>query len=541
MASETGRGVGASPNNPFIGKSYATALNELAQRFADREALVFDDRRWRFRDIMGEIDGVSARLASLGLRRGDKISLWLPNRPEFIWYWLGAVQVGIVPVVLNNRMKLDEAAYQIDQSDSLAIVIPGDGAFRDFLADVQTLRDDGRLPRLKHVVLLDPVAATPAGAVDWSKPAPAGLPMPAPVTDPMAPGFIVYSSGTTALPKGAVLNQTGLRKAWDHGERFGQTEDDRFLMVVPLFGILANVNGVITAWSRGSCVVLERQFEPGRIIEIIERERCTVAYLFPVMIEKILEHPDYRPERTASLRTGILVGTDTAAMKRVAEDLRVPGYFTSYGMTETSSACTRSYSTDPDEIKQNTHGLPMPDIEIEIRDVETGVPLGPRQEGEICVRGYNIMLEYYNKPAETAAAFTRDSFFRTGDLGYMTEEGRMVFLRRIKDGYKHKGFNVSTAEVEKVICDHSDVAEAAVVGLPDKLTGDIGIAFVIARPGKSIEPATLAAYLKPKLSSFKLPAHIFMVDEFPLTAGTGKVQKFKLRDMAIERLEKIKV
>ncbi len=526
-----------SPNNPFLGKSYASGLSELAVRFADRDALVFEGRRWSFRDAKREIDAISARLASLGLGRGEKISLWLPNRPEFVWYWLGAVQSGIVPVVLNNRMKPDEAAYQIDQSDSVAIVVPGDGAFRDFLADVQALRDHGRLPKLKHVLVLDRAANMPADAADWSQPAAGDLPIPELVTDPTAAGFIVYSSGTTALPKGAVLNQTGLRKAWDHGERFGQTKDDRFLMVVPLFGILANVNGVLTAWSRGSCVVLEAQFEAGRIIETIERERCTVAYLFPVMIERILEHPAYRPDRTASLRTGILVGTDTVAMKRVAEDLRMPGYFTSYGMTETSSACTRCYSTDPVKIRQTTHGLPLPDIEVEIRDVESGTRLAPRAEGEICVRGYNIMIEYYNKPVETAAATTSDGFFRTGDLGYMTEEGRLVFLRRIKDGYKHKGFNVSTAEVEKVICDHPDVAEAAVVGLPDKLAGDIGVAFVIARPGKAVEPATIAAWLNPKLSSFKLPAHVFVVSEFPLTAGTGKVQKFKLREMAIERLK----
>ncbi|MGE0660498.1 MAG: long-chain fatty acid--CoA ligase, partial [Reyranellaceae bacterium] len=404
MASQARGGATASPDNPFLGKSYATGLNDLVARFAERDALVFESRRWSFRDAKREIDSVSARLASLGLRQGEKISLWLPNRPEFVWFWLGAVQAGIVPVVLNNRMKLDEAAYQIDQSDSVAIVVPGDGAFRDFLADVGTLRNEGRLPKLQHVVVLDHAAKLPTCAVDWSDPAEGDLPMPELVTDPAAPGFIVYSSGTTALPKGAVLNQTGLRKAWDHGERFGQTMDDRFLMVVPLFGILANVNGVLTAWSRGSCVVLEAQFEAKSIIETIERERCTVAYLFPVMIERILEHPAYRPDRTASLRTGILVGTDTAAMKRVAEDLRMPGYFTSYGMTETSSACTRCYSTDPVEIRQNTHGRPLPDIEVEIRDVESGAKLAPRAEGEICVRGYNIMIEYYNKPVETAAA-----------------------------------------------------------------------------------------------------------------------------------------
>lgn len=526
-----------SPANPFLGKSYATGMADLARRFAEREALVFENRRWKFADIKSEIDAVSARLSSLGLKRGDKFALWLTNRPEFIWYWLGGVQAGIVPVVMNTRMKPEEAAYQIEQSDSAAIVIPGDGEFRDFLADVQALRAAGRLPKLKHVVVLDRVAALPAGVHNWSMLPSPGLPLPPLETDPSAPSFIGYSSGTTALPKGAVLNQTGLRKAWDHGERFGQTENDRFLMVVPLFGILANVNGVLTAWSRGSCVVLERQFEPARIIEVIEREKCTVAYLFPVMVEKMLEHPSYRNERTATLRTGILVGTDTAAMKRTAEEFRMPGYFTSYGMTETSSAVTRCYSTDSLEVRQSTHGLPMPDVEVQIRDTESGAGLAPRQEGEICVRGYNILIEYYNKPVETAAAFTADGFFRTGDLGYMTEEGRLVFLRRIKDGYKHKGFNVSTTEVEHAIMSHPDVAAAAVVGVPDRLVGDIGVAFVIAKPGKAVQASELMAYLRPKLSSYKLPAHILAVEEFPLTAGTGKVQKFKLRDMAIKQLQ----
>jgi fatty-acyl-CoA synthase len=306
---------------------------------------------------------------------------------------------------------------------------------------------------------------------------------------------------------------------------------------VPLFGILANVNGVLTFWSRGSAVVLERRFEAGRAIEVIERERCTVAYLLPMMVEQLLGHPSYRPERTASLRTGIIVGTDTAVMRRVAEDLRMPGFFTSFGMTETYSACARCYSTDSMDVRMHTHGLPLPDIEVAIRDVETSADLAPEQEGEICIRGYNVMLGYYNKPAETAAAFTPDRFFRTGDLGYKTPEGRLVFLRRIKDGYKHNGFNVSTAEVEREIGGHPKVAEAAVVGMPDRLSGEVGAAFVIARAGQRIDPAELKAFLRPRLATYKMPAHVFQVDEFPLTAGTSKVRKFELRAKALEWLK----
>lgn len=533
--------------NPYRGLGYGGALDAVVSEYGPREALVFEGRRLSFIDVRGEIDRASARLGQLGLTRGQTVAIWMPNRPEFIWYWLGAAQIGVVPVVLNTRLKLEEAAYQIDQSDSRAIIVPGDGAFHDFVGDLvrlcPELRDGplgenggGRLPKLRHVIAIDPISGGPAGIRYWPAADETGWPVPPFEQDPDAPGMIAYSSGTTALPKGAMLNQTGFRKAWDHGERFGQTADDRLYLAVPLFGILANINGILTCWSRGSCVVLERRFDAGRAIEMIERERCTIGYLFPIMIEQILNHPDYRPERTASLRTGIIVGTDTEVMRRVAEDLRMPGYFTSYGMTETSSAVTRCHSTDPVEVRQTTHGRPLPDIEVSIRDVESGAPVEPGGEGEICVRGYNVMIGYYNKPKETAAAFTADGFFRTGDLGYMTPQGRMVFLRRIKDGYKHKGFNVSTLEVEKAIAGHPDVEEVAVVGLPDRLAGEVGAAFIIARPGRSVQPAALRAFLKPRLASYKLPAHIFEVDSFPLTAGTGKVRKFQLRDMALEML-----
>ena len=534
--------------NPYKGMSYGPALDYMTEQFGDREALVFEGRRMLFTEVRREIDQASARLVNLGLGRGDKVAIWMPNRPEFIWYWLGAAQVGIVPVVLNTRLALEEAAYQIDQSDSVAAIVPGDGAFHDFVGDLVRLcpelydgplGEDGgeRLPKLRHVVALDPISEAAAGIEFWTGSVDPDLPVPPPVTDPDAPGMIAYSSGTTALPKGAMLNQAGFRKAWDHGERFEQTADDRLYLSVPLFGILANINGVLTCWSRGSCVVLERRFDAGRAIEIIEREKCTMAYLFPIMIEQVLAHSDYRPDRTSSLRTGIVVGTDTEVMRRVAEDLRMPGYFTSYGMTETSSAVTRCYSTDPPEVRQTTHGKPLPDIEVSIRDIDTGAEMATGEEGEICVRGYNIMIGYYNKPEETAAVFTDDGFFHTGDLGYMTPAGYMVFLRRIKDGYKHKGFNVSTPEVERVIVDHPDVAEAAVVGLPDRLAGEIGAAFVIPKTGCHIDASAIRSFLKSRLASYKLPAHVFEVAEFPLTAGTSKVRKFKLRDMAIEALQ----
>lgn len=533
--------------NPFIGLAYGPSMALVAQQHSDRLALVWGRRRFSFAEAKREVDRASAAIARLGLVKGDKLAIWLPNRPEFIWNWLGAAQIGVVPVVLNTRLRIDEVAYQLEQSDSRAVVIPGDGAFRDFLGDLESICPEieagalaagraARLPRLERVLALDPVAHAPAGMDDWSSPPMEDWSLPPFETDPGAPGMIAYSSGTTALPKGAVLNQSAFRKAWDHGERFEQTPEDRLFLAVPLFGILANLNGILTFWTRGSAVVLESRFEPGRALDLIESERCTAAYFLPSMVDQMLGHPAFRPERVASLRTGIIVTTDPALTRRAVEALGMDEFITTYGMTETSSVCTRTHCRDPLDVRLKTHGKPLPDIEVRIGDTETGEEVPPGTEGEIQVRGYNLMLGYYRKPAETAAAMTPDGFFRTGDLGVRRTDGRFVFLRRIRDSYKHKGFNVSTAEVEAAIAAHSDIAAAAVLGVPDGANGEVGVAFVIPRDGRTIEPQALLELLRPRLASYKLPARIFTITEFPRTSGTDRVQKFRLRELALEKI-----
>ncbi|MCW5750381.1 MAG: acyl--CoA ligase [Alphaproteobacteria bacterium] len=536
-------------NNPYRDLAYGPAIALMASRFADREALVFGGRRWSFADVKAEIDAASARLVAADLSPGDKVAIWLPNRPEFIWYWLGAAQIGMVPVILNTRLKREEAAYQIEQSDSRAVLIPGDGAFRDFAGELleacpelgqgRAALNGSRFPKLEMILLCEPTRQPLAVGRELAEldRAVGDVRLPPLVEDVRAPGMICYSSGTTALPKGAVLNHAAFRKAWDHGPRFHQAPDDRLYLGVPLFGILASINGVLTFWARGGAVILDERFEAGRAIDNIEREGCTVAYLLPPMLEQIVSHPAFSRDRVARLRTG-LVASNNADIQRLAiEKLGMHEVFTSYGMTETSSACTRTFSDDPLEIRLETQGQALPDIEVRIGDVETGAPLPPDAEGEVQVRGYNVMLGYYNKPEETAAAFTADGFFRTGDLARMDAEGRLRFQRRVKDGYKYKGFNVSTLEVEAAILAHPDIRAAAVVGLPDGMNGEVGAAFVIARDaGERIDGAALVEFLRPRLAGYKLPAHVFQVEEFPLTAGTQKVRKFQLREMAMARL-----
>lgn len=529
--------------NPFVNLTYGQSIALLAERHGDRNALTFRDRRWTFRDVKAEVDRAAARLASLGLRPQDKVALWLPNRPEAIWYWLGAAQMGCVAVFLNTRLTHDEIAYQVMQSDSRALLLQGPDGFRDYLKDFAALCPElasGKpgewrsqaFPELRHVVSFDRPDPSIAGAIDWSQPAAADLPVPPLETDPDAAALIVYSSGTTALPKGVVLPHHIWRKAWDHGPRFDQTEDDRLWLCMPLFGILSNVNGVATFWARGSSVVLEERFEPRTALQRLQDERCTTIYMMPVMMEKMLAQPDFAAFDLSRLRTGTIVSNDPDVMARAINVFGVRELYSTYGMSEASSVIVRGLASDPLELKQQCHGKPMPDIDVRIADPDTNQPLPVGQQGEIQARGYSVMKGYYKKPAETAAAFTADGWLKTGDAGYQREDGNFRFISRLKDGYKYNGFNVSTLEVEAALRRHEAVDAAAVVGIPDPTAGEIGIAFVVPRAGMSIDTQAVAEFVKPILAPYKRPQRILVLDELPLTAGTGKVQTRQLKELA---------
>jgi acyl-CoA synthetase (AMP-forming)/AMP-acid ligase II len=537
--------------NAFSGLTYSQSIAVIAARFGERNALTFHDRRWNFCQAKQEIDRASARLASLGLQRQDKVGIWMPNRPEAIWYWLGAAQMGCVAVFFNTRLTQDEIAYQLGQSDTRALLVPGPDGHRDYLADIVKLCPElataapgalrsAAFPELRHVISLDPPSSPVAGAHDWSTPPSSELPLPPLETDILAPATIIYSSGTTALPKGVVLTHIVWRKAFDHGVRFEQTEEDRLWLCMPLFGIMSNVNGVLTFWTHGSSIVLEDRFEPQAALRAIQDEGCTTAYLMPVMLEKILAQPNFKSFDLTRLRTGTVVTNDPDVMARAVNELGMSGLYSTYGMSELSSVALRSFSHDTLEVKQQSHGRPMPDIEVRVADPDSNERLAPGREGEIQIRGYNVMPGYYRKPAETAAAFTSDGWFKTGDAGVEREDGNFRFISRLKDGYKYNGFNVSTLEVEAALRRHPDIAAAAVVGIPDPTAGEMGIAFVVAREGSMIDTVAVAEFIKPVLASYKRPQRIVVLDELPLTAGTGKVQTRQLKELGRDLMDREK-
>lgn len=533
--------------NPFVDKTYGQALDDLAARYGDRVALRFRDRTWRFRDVRDEIERAGRRLADLPLSPGDTVALWLTNRPEFLWIWLAAARRGLVAALLNTRLKPDEIAYQLEHCEARAVVIPGSGAYRDFLADLSTLCPEiasgdpdaltcARLPALRSVVCVDPASAHYAGVTPWAREPAAQTRVPPDATDPSRPAQIIYTSGTTALPKAVQLTHCVWRKAFDHGSRFAQTQDDRVYICIPLFTVLANVNGVLTFWSRGSSVVIEERFDAATMLRDLEREGCTAAYLLPLMVDQIVRHPDFASTDLSRLRTGIVATSDPAILDTAINKLGMRGMIASYGMTETSSAVTRTFWDDPIEVRLHTQGRPLPDIEVRIADPATNLPLPAGETGEIQVKAYCVTPGYYRNPEATRAARTPDGWFKTGDSAVLGEDGNLRFGRRLGDGYKHKGFLVSSAEVEAVLAKHPSVAAAAILGIPDATCGEVGVAFVVSKPGMPFEPAALVEFLRPQIASYKLPWHVFPIDELPRTEGTARVQKYRLKALAIDSL-----
>ncbi|WP_375460055.1 class I adenylate-forming enzyme family protein [uncultured Enterovirga sp.] len=532
----------AAPGNSFVDATYASALEQIAGQHGNREALVFRQERYSFAEVKRRVCEASRRFVALGLTRGDRVALWLPNQPEFLWCWLGASQLGLVTVVLNTRLKLPEVRYQLAQSESTVIVVPGRGAFRDFLAEVAELCPEitgqpfdgpatAELPHLRRVVVLGSGPDVP-GIVTWpdfDTASPDSGPLPF-AADPDEPALISYSSGTTALPKGALITHCVWRKAYDIGDRADLTADDRLYLCIPLFGSMAMMNGVLPFWTRGAAIVLEERFDPSTFMERVETERCTAAHLLPPMIEALVASPERARFDLSSLRIGWVLSSDRRILDMVAHDLAIPGVMTGYGMTETTTVLTRNRWDDPLEVRITTQGYALPDVELRIIDPATEQELPTGETGEIWARGYCIMPGYFKKPEESARALTADGWFKTGDSGSLDETGRLSFRGRIGDGYKSRGFNVSPAEIEAVLIEHPDIDAAAVVGVPHPRLGQVGIAFVVPASGRSPAPAALRAYLKPLLSSFKIPELIQVVPELPLTAGTGKVQKFRLRE-----------
>ena len=521
-------------------------LETVAGRHPSRDAIVFDGERLTFAGLRDRARAFAGGLAALGLGKGDALAIWLPNRPLWFVAQYAAASLGVVVVALNPRYRAHELSYILGQSDAVALLLTDHLGAVDYL---ETLHDvlpelaeavpgelrSEKLPRLRHVIVDadDPYAGCHRAADLFD----AGVTSPARV-EPDDLFTILYTSGTTSFPKGALITHRNcVPHGWNTGVALRMTADDRVLHALPAAGTWGGVNIPLTSWSHGACLVLVDVFEPGRVLSLIERERCTVWNAVDSMLISTLDHPGLSRHDLASLRTGAVAATGGGRhglFDDVVERL-IPLAYQPYGMTEVNAMALLHDLDEPATIRALPGIHPAPGLDVRVAHPDTLAPCKADEEGELQFRGTLVTRGYYKKPDETNAAFTADGWFRSGDLGLRDADGRIIFRGRLKETLRISHHMVAPGEIESFLLGHSDVAQAFVVGVPDRASNEAPVAYVIRRPGARVAEDELRAWCRGKIASFKIPRGIRFVDDVPRTPSPhgDKVQRVKLREMAL--------
>jgi fatty-acyl-CoA synthase len=525
---------------------------EAARRWGAREALAFQGQRWTFRQLEECVQGAAKALLHLGVQPGDKVSVWLPNRPEWLHLMFAICRIGAVLVPINTRLRAGELAYILQQSNSTTFIAtdrsgPADyrPTWRELLPGMEAaaapLERFAELPDLRRVVA---VTAQPVpGAHHWAGAVAAGRAVSdaavqerARAVDPDATVLILYTSGTTGFPKGVMHGHAMVRNITDHANRLGVTQNDVILTYLPLFHVFGFTEGPLTSLLTGARQVITESFNGDACLDLIERERATIVHGFDTHFKDLLDGQERRARDVSSLRAGICaagMASSTAIARRTNE--RLFPTFTAFGMSEVSVGACLSFLDSTLEQRCETSGYPAPGYEVAIQDPTTGQPLPPGTPGEIAVRGYMVMQGYYNKPAETAQVLDAQGWLHSGDMGYLRPDGYLVFMGRYKDMLKIGGENVDPMEVEGFLLGHPGIQQVAVVGLPDDRLHEVPVAFVIPKAGALLTAEDVLAFCRGQIASFKAPRHVLLVEQLPMTSS-GKIQKARLREAAKERI-----
>ncbi len=518
-------------------------LRSVAAQRPDDEAVVDTSGdspvRLTYREVLERVDAVAAAVVASGVQRGDRVAIWAPNCWEWIVALLGLQSAGAVLVPLNTRYKGIEAADILRRSNArLLFTVEGflGNHYVSMLSDV-----DGDLPDLEQIVLLRAEGECPDGVRTLDEFVATGEEVPEGEVDARVASLggedlsdLLFTSGTTGAPKGVKLTHAQTLRAFgDWADIGGLRAEDRYLCINPFFHAFGYKAGIVAAFMTGATLVPMAVFDLDHVVELIESERISVLPGPPTIYQSLLNHPGFDPERTATLRlavTGAAV-VPVELVERMRTELGFDTVVTAYGMTEASGCATICRRDDTAETIATTSGRAFPGVRVRVVDDEgTTVPAG--QAGEILVRGYNVMDGYFNDPEQTAETLTADGWLHTGDIGVMTDEGYVTITDRKKDMFIVGGFNAYPAEIERLLLGHPEIAQAAVVGVPDERMGEVGHAFVVPTHGTSPDPAELAAWAREHMANFKAPRVVHVVDALPLNAS-GKVLKFELRERAV--------
>jgi fatty-acyl-CoA synthase len=547
-------GVGSTP---LIADTIGGALNGAAERWGDRDALVacHQQRRYSYRELRDEADRAARGLIALGVQRGDRVGIWSGNRAEWMITQYAAAKAGAVLVNINPAYRLRELEYALTQSDVSVLVAARRFRSTDYvellLALMPELAAAGtgpiaaeRVPALRRVIYLGTDAAP--GGITWVEFLDLGNRIAARELEAREmvlqfddPVNIQYTSGTTGSPKGATLSHHNiLNNGYFVGEVLRYTDRDRICLPVPFYHCFGCVLGNMAAVTHGSAVVITGEsFDPEATLRAIEAERCTAIYGVPTMFIAQLDHPCFHDVQLETLRTGIMAGAPCPIdiMRQVIGRMHVPQVAICYGMTETSPVSFQSATDDPIELRVSTVGRVLPHLECKIVDPDTGAIVRRGTPGELCTRGYAVMLGYWNDDDATAKAIDAAGWMHSGDLAVMNDEGYVSITGRIKDMIIRGGENIYPREIEEFLHTHEKVSEVQVIGVPDQKYGEEVCAWIRLRDGVTATAEEFREFCRGQIATYKIPRYIRFTSEFPMTV-TGKVQKFKMRELTVAEL-----
>ena len=548
-----------APANPYRDATLASMLDDVARRHPTREALVFLDRRLTYADVADEVARCARGLLALGVEPGDKVALWLPNRPEWLVVQHAVARIGAVLVALNTRHRAHELDYVLRQSRAAVLVLQDHSGPVDFLERLDAVlprlheRDPDRLgferfPELRRIVCLadDVYGGTHryGDLLDASDdPAlAAALRDRLPLVTPDRVFSLLYTSGTTAFPKGAMItHRNAVPHAFAAGERLRLSERDRVLHTLPFPGTWGGLVAPLMTWSHGAALVLTDGFEAGAALHLMEAERITVWNAVDAMLTAVLDHPDLGRRNRSSLRTGAVAmtgGGRDGLLDEVVGRLGMSGVVQPYGMTEVNALALCPSPDDPLELRRHAGVRPAEGIEARVADPGSGADLPPGMAGELLLRGPQVTPGYYDKPEETRAAIDPDGWLHTGDLAVRDEAGHVFFRGRLKETLRIGHQMVAPAEIETFLATHPAIGQAFVVGVPDPRLGEVPVAYVIPRPGAAPTEAEVLAHCRGRLATYKVPRHVFVVPDVARTPGPhgDKVQRAELRADALRLL-----
>ncbi len=517
---------------PLRGETIGAMWDASVARFGDRAAIVSRHQgvRWTYAELDREVERCSRGLLAAGVAKGDRVGIWSPNNVEWVVVQFATARIGAILVNINPSYAQHELEYALRQSGtSLLIAATG---FKG--VDYAEIIARTEAPDLAETVMLgggwDDLLARGEGlAPDAVAERSAGLDFDEPIN-------IQYTSGTTGFPKGATLSHHNiLNNGFFIGETLGYTPADRVCLPVPFYHCFGMVLGNLAIVTHGACIVLPSEgFEPRAVLESVQEERCTSLYGVPTMFIAELAEPDFSSFDLSSLRTGIMAGSPcpTEVMKRVKTDMHMDEVTICYGMTETSPVSTQTKRDAPLDKQVSTVGQVHPHVEIKVVDPDTGRTVPHGVAGELCTRGYSVMLGYWEDEEATSVAIDEARWMHTGDLAVVDGDGYVNIVGRIKDMIIRGGENIYPREIEEFLYTHPAVADVQVIGVPDERYGEEVCAWIVLREGAALSEEELRQFCAGRIARFKIPRYVRFVDGFPLTV-TGKVQKFKMRELEI--------